>query len=89
LSAAGIAPVKGIQDQALTSIYKLIQNQKATAFATSGTSTALTLTPAPAISGYVTNQVFLLTFNVSSGVNPTLDVSGRGAKLIKQYDKNG
>lgn len=65
------------------------RTQVFTAFPTTGTPTALTLTPTPAISGYATNQVFQLTFNVASGINPTLDVSGQGPKLIKQYDRTG
>lgn len=89
LVAAGVAPVKGTQDQALQSIYKLIQAQKATAFTTAGTSTALTLTPVPAISAYAANQRFSVKFHVDSGVNPTLNASGKGDKPIKQYDSVG
>lgn len=89
LSAAGVAPVKGTQDQLLQSLYKLLQAQKATAFSASGTATVLTLTPSPAISAYTINQRFTVKFPVNSGLNPTLNVSAKGAKNLKQYDSAG
>ena len=89
LAAAGVTPVKGTQDQVLQAIYKLAQNQKSTAFTTAGTSTALTLTPTPAITSYATPQRFNVKFSVSSGLNPTLNVSAKGAKFLKQYDATG
>ena len=89
LAAAGLTPVKGTQDQVLQAIYKLAQSQKATAFTAAGTATALTLTPTPAISAYAANQRFTVKFPVSSGLNPTLNVSAKGAKSLKQYDSAG
>ncbi|PQZ87675.1 MULTISPECIES: hypothetical protein [Pseudomonas] len=89
LTAAGVSPVKGTQDQVLQAIYKLAQGQKATAFTTSGTSTALTLTPTPAIPSYAAPQRFNVKFSVSSGLNPTLNVSAKGPKPLKQYDAAG
>lgn len=89
LTAGGVAPVKGTQDQVLQAIYKLVQAQKATAFLAGGTSTALTLTPTPAISAYALNQRFTVKFPVSSGLNPTINVSAKGAKNLKQYDAGG
>ena len=89
LTAAGVAPVKGTQDQVLQSVYKLMQAQKSTAFSAAGSSTVLTLTPIPAISSYAPNQLFQVKFPVASGTNPTLNVSGKGPKLIKQYDSSG
>ncbi|ETK18091.1 hypothetical protein [Pseudomonas sp. FH1] len=89
LAAAGVTPVKGTQDQLLQSIYKLAQAQKATAFATGGSATALTLTPSPAISAYAVNQRFSVKFHIDSGANPTLNASAKGAKGLKQYNAAG
>ena len=89
LSAGGVTPVKGTQDQLLQSLYKLLQVQKATAFSAAGTATVLTLTPSPAISAYATNQRWAVKFPVNSGLNPTLNVSAKGAKSLKQYDSTG
>lgn len=89
LTAGGVEPVKGTQDQVLQAIYKLVQAQKATAFLAGGTSTALTLTPTPAISAYAANQRFTVRFPVNSGLNPTLNVSAKGPKALKQYDSSG
>lgn len=66
-----------------------IQAQSVTAFTTTGTATAQVLTPIPAISGYAVGQRFSVTFNVASGLNPTINVSGRGAISAKQYDGSG
>lgn len=89
LTAAGITPVKGTQDQVLKSLAKLLQVQKLTAFPAAGTATALTLAPSPAIDGYEANQSFRVKFVIASGANPTLNVSGKGAKALKQYDSTG
>lgn len=65
------------------------QIQASCAFATSGTSTAQVLTPSPAIAAYAANQRFNVTFNVASGANPTINVSGLGVKNLKQYGPSG
>ena len=65
------------------------QGQKHTAFTTTGTATAQVLTPAPAITAYAAAQRFNVTFNIASGANPTINVSGQGAKFLKQYDSSG
>lgn len=65
------------------------QGQKHTAFTTTGTATAQVLSPAPAIAGYSATQRFNVTFNVASGLNPTINISGIGAKSLKQYDSTG
>ncbi|MFL1387471.1 hypothetical protein ACI77F_07340 [Pseudomonas tritici] len=89
LSAGGVTPVKGTQDQLLQSLYKLLQVQKATAFTTAGTATTLTLKPSPEISAYAVPLRFNVKFHVNSGLNPTLNVSAKGAKNLKQYDASG
>lgn len=66
-----------------------IQAQSIVAFATTGTATAQVLTPTPAITSYVANQRFNVTFNIASGVNPTINISGQGQKSLKQYDYTG
>lgn len=52
------------------------QAQGGVAFLTAGTSTAYTLTPVPAITSYVANQSFYVTFNAASGAAPTLQING-------------
>lgn len=89
LTAAGVAPVKGTQDQVFKSLAKLLQSQKLTAFTTAGTATVLTLAPSPAIDALEANQRFRVKFSLASGANPTLNVSGKGAKNLKQYDTSG
>ena len=66
-----------------------IQLQALTAFTTGGVSTALTLTPVPAITAYAPAQRFNVTFSVASGLNPTINISGRGPVGLKQYDASG
>lgn len=93
LYAAGIE-ANGLVDkvgssQIFESMLHVIRNQTAQAFTTAGTSTALTLSPVPAISGYAVNQRFCAKFSVASGTNPTINISGRGAKFLKQYDATG
>lgn len=65
------------------------QVQVHAAFTTGGTATALTLSPIPAIGAYAPNQRFNVNFSVTGGLNPTLNVSGKGPKAIKQYDSSG
>lgn len=65
------------------------QTQSNVAFPTTGTATAQVLTPIPAIQSYSTSQRFNVTFNVASGTNPTINVSGQGVKFLKQYDSSG
>lgn len=89
LAAGSVTPAKGTQDQLLQASYRLAQNQKASAFTTGGTATTLTLSPTPAIPGYAPWQRFNVKFNVPSGLNPTINVSGKGAKSLKQYDSSG
>lgn len=65
------------------------QAQSVTAFASGGVSTALTLTPVPAITAYAANQRFRVKFGLASTGTDTLNVSGQGAKNLKQYDSTG
>lgn len=67
-----------------------LQSQTYTAFTTAGTAPAFTLTPSPAIAAYAANQRFRVAFNAggTTGSN-TLNVSGLGAKNLKQYDATG
>jgi len=66
------------------------QTQAGTAFATSGTAPAYTLTPSPAITVYAANQRFRVAFGATgtTGSN-TLNINGLGAKSLMQYDANG
>lgn len=65
------------------------QAQSVTAFASGGVSTALTLTPIPAITAYAANQRFRVKFSQASTGADTINVSGLGVKSIKQYDSTG
>lgn len=66
-----------------------VQAQTYTAFTTGGTSSAFTLTPAPAITAYAENQSFDVEFNAASTGTPTLNISGVGAKSLKYRDALG
>lgn len=63
-----------------------LQKQLVQAFTTSGTSTAYTITPTPAITAYAANLSFDVTFNQTCGLNPTFAVSGvlTPPNLVKQ-----
>ena len=63
-----------------------IQAQTYTAFTAGGTSTAVTLTPSPAITAYAAGQSFWTTFPIALGLNPTININGLGAtvNLVKQ-----
>ncbi len=75
--------------QAFDALLQLGQSQAGVAFTAGGTATALTLTPTPAIQAYAVNQRFSVKFNVTAGLNPTLNVSAKGPKSLKQYDSAG
>ena len=64
-------------------------NQVPTAFTTAGTAPAFTLTPVPALGGYASNQRFRVKFNAAAATSGTLNISGLGAKNLKQYDTAG
>ena len=93
LNSAGIAPNGNVDkvgsSQFFDAMLYLDQNQAGIAFPAAGTATAVTLTPSPPISGYSENQRFSVKFGVASGANPTINVSAKGAKNLKQYDSSG
>lgn len=89
LSAAGVLPVKGTQNQLLKAISVLAQTQKATAYTAGGTSPAFTLTPSPALTAYAPNQGFRVLFGAAGGANPTINISGLGPINLKQYNASG
>jgi hypothetical protein len=64
-------------------------NQVQTAFTTAGTAPAFTLTPVPALGGYASPQRFNVKFNAAAATGGTLNISGLGAKNLKQYDSSG
>lgn len=93
IAATGSSP-NGLVDKVGASqffdcLLQLTQSQVAQAFSTAGTTTALVLTPVPAISAYTANQRFSVKFHVASGANPTMNISAKGAKSLKQYDSSG
>ena len=82
----------GVDDAAAVTAKKLAnatQAQAFTAFTTSGAPGALTLTPVPAIQAYATPLRFRVKFSQNSTGTDTINVSGQGAKSLKQYDSTG
>lgn len=65
------------------------QNQTYTAFTTAGATGAFTLTPTPAIGAYSPGQRFRAKFHAVGNGTDTINVSGLGAKNIKQYNSAG
>jgi len=66
-----------------------VQAQIYTAFTTGGASGAFTLTPNPAITAYAAGQRFRAKFHAAGTGTDTVNVSGLGAKSVKQYDSSG
>ncbi|EZI23787.1 hypothetical protein [Pseudomonas extremaustralis] len=87
-SGGGLQVASGTKSQHAISAGQA-QAQSVTAFTTAGVSTALTLTPVPAITAYAANQRFRVKFGLDSTGADTLNISGLGAKSIKQYDFSG
>lgn len=65
-----------------------IASSAQTATATGGTSTVYTLTPTNALASYSTGAVRKAIFSVASGAAPTMNISGLGAKNLKQYEND-
>lgn len=66
-----------------------VQAQTYTAFITAGAGGAFVLTPNPAIAAYASGQRFRVKFHAVGNGADTINVSGLGAKNIKQYDSTG
>jgi hypothetical protein len=66
-----------------------VQAQAVTAFPSAGAAPSFTLTPTPVLTAYSAGQRFRVKFNAAGSGNDTLNVSGLGAKSIKQYDASG
>lgn len=82
----------GVDDTAAVTLKKLVGklvSQGYTAFTTGGAAAAYTLTPVPALAGYVANQRFRVKFDRAGAGATTLNISVRGAKRLKQYDSAG
>lgn len=82
-----INPATGVSSSISGSVF---QTQTYTAFNSGGVAPAFTITPTPDIGSYAAKQRFRVAFNTpgTTGSN-TLNVSGLGARNIKQYDNNG
>ncbi|MDB1108061.1 hypothetical protein [Pseudomonas extremaustralis] len=93
LSAAGITANGAVDavgaSQFFDALQALKQTQAGTAFTTAGSAGSLTLAPTPAISAYAANQRFRVKFGVASTGSDTMNISGFGAKSIKQYNVSG
>lgn len=66
-----------------------VQNQTYTAFTTAGSSGIFILTPSPALGAYAANQRFRVKFHAVGNGSDTINVSGLGAKNVKQYSNTG
>lgn len=66
-----------------------IQTQSLAAFTTAGTAPSFTLAPSPPITAYAAGQRFRVKFHTAGNGSDTINVSGRGAKGLKQYDSTG
>ncbi|WP_150294772.1 hypothetical protein [Pseudomonas extremaustralis] len=64
------------------------QAQAFTAFTATGSAPSFVLTPTPAITAYAAPQRFQVTFSAAGGATPTINVSGLGAKNLKQYNSS-
>ena len=65
-----------------------LQSTSLVVLTTAGTSPAFTVTPSPAISGLVAGQCFRILFN-DNAANPTLNISGLGAKAVTTFNALG
>jgi len=66
-----------------------ITSQAYTAFTTGGVAGTLTLTPTVALSSYTAGIRYRVKFSAASTGADTLNISGLGARSIKQYDAAG
>lgn len=66
-----------------------VQAQRLTAFTSAGAAPAFTLTPSPAIDAYAAPLRFRVKFHTAGTGADTMNVSGQGAKSLKQYDSTG
>ena len=66
-----------------------IQKGVVTSFTTAGAAPNLTITPSPALDAYALWVRFQVKVHVDISGNPTLNVSGKGAKYIKRYNEAG
>jgi len=75
---------------AITQIYQNMVDQAAVAFTTGGTAPAFTLTPTPALAAYVDGIEFEIKVHANGTLGSnTLNISGLGAKNVKQYAASG
>lgn len=92
IAVSSLQPVPLIQAQSL--IASALATAEAgtdnttVASSTSGTSTAYTVTPANALDSYATGATRKVIFHTASGANPTLNISGLGAKSLKAYEND-
>lgn len=90
VEGVGIALDGAKCNQVFTAIQTMLRDQLATAFTSSGTSSAYTLTPSPALGALSANTRYRVKFHTANnGAVSTLAVSGLAAKSIKQLDGFG
>lgn len=67
----------------------VISNEAPPMLTTAGAAPNFALTPSPAIQSYVVGQRWAVKFSATPAGVPTLNVSAKGAKNLKQYDATG
>lgn len=67
----------------------VLNNELPGTLTTAGVAPNFTLTPSPAIPAYAVGQNFSVRFSATPAGVPTINVSGRGAVALKQYNSAG
>ena len=86
---AGIALAKGDNTQFRLALSKAIQEQKITAFTTTGAAGTFVLTPTQTLTAYAAGQRFRAKFHTAGNGADVINISGLGNKSLKQYDSAG
>lgn len=88
-----VVPTKVVTDDstsaATTAFVKESQKQKEATTVTTGTSTAYILAPTFTPLVYYSGQTFFVQFHIASGTNPTINISGLGAKNLVRRNSDG
>lgn len=91
LSAQGIVYSSTAADTTLPTVGNVLKrtDRGNTLTTSTGTATALVLTPTIPLGAYAVNSPVLVKFGITSGANPTMNISGLGALNLKQINSAG
>lgn len=90
--ATSVQTNSGVDDATIVTPKKMagaIQGQALVAFTTSGTAPLFTLAPVPPVAAYTANQRFQVSFHSGGAGADTINISGLGARNLRQYDSVG